>query len=60
MKVDVMNWHIDSAMRIGRRRGSQPILVRFTSYAKKIERNSKFSGDKYKDRKKITVWRLEE
>jgi hypothetical protein len=37
MKVDVMNWHIDSVMRIGRRRGSQPILVRFTSYSKKIE-----------------------
>jgi hypothetical protein len=37
IKVDVMNWHIDSAMRIGRRRGSQPILVRFTSYSKKTE-----------------------
>jgi hypothetical protein len=37
MKVDVMNWHIDSAMRMGRRRDSQPILVRFASYAKKIE-----------------------
>jgi hypothetical protein len=37
MKVDVMNWHIDSAMIIGRRRGSRPILVRFTSYSKKTE-----------------------
>jgi hypothetical protein len=35
IKVDVMNWHIDSIMRIGRR-GSRPILVRFTSYLKKI------------------------
>jgi hypothetical protein len=37
MKVDVMNWHIDSVMRIGRKRGSRPILVRFTSYSKQIE-----------------------
>jgi hypothetical protein len=37
MKVDVMNWHINSVVRIGRRRGSRPILVRFTSYSKKIE-----------------------
>jgi hypothetical protein len=36
MKVDVMNWHIDSVMRIGRR-GSRLILVGFTSSSKKIE-----------------------
>jgi hypothetical protein len=37
MKVDVMKRHIDSVMRIGRRKGSRPILVRFASYSKKIE-----------------------
>jgi hypothetical protein len=37
MKLGVMNWHIDSVMRIGRRRGARSILVRFTSYTKKME-----------------------
>jgi predicted RNase H-like nuclease (RuvC/YqgF family) len=37
IKVDVMNLHINSVMRIGRRRYSRPILVRFTSYSKIIE-----------------------
>jgi hypothetical protein len=52
MKVDVMNWHIDSIMRIGRRRGSRLDFGKIHLIFKEngsIERNLKFSRNKYKD-----------
>jgi hypothetical protein len=37
MRVEMTNWHIDSVTRLGKRKGSCPILVRFRSYSKKYE-----------------------
>jgi hypothetical protein len=37
MRVEMAKWQIDSVSRLGKRKGSCPILVRFTSYSKKYE-----------------------
>jgi hypothetical protein len=37
MRVEMANWTTDSASRLGKRKRSRPILVRFTSYSKKCE-----------------------
>jgi hypothetical protein len=36
LRVDVLNWHIGSGHRLGRRRG-RLILIRFTLFMKKPE-----------------------
>jgi hypothetical protein len=37
IRVEMTNWHMDSVARLGKRKGSCPILVRFTSFSKKYE-----------------------
>jgi hypothetical protein len=37
MRVEMTNWHIDSVVRLGKRKRSRLILVRLTSYSKKCE-----------------------
>jgi hypothetical protein len=37
MRVEMPNWHIDSVARLGKTKGSLPILVRFTWSSKKYE-----------------------
>jgi hypothetical protein len=53
MKADIMNWHIDSVMRIGRRRGRLPTdsgkIHLIFKENRSTERNSKSSGNKYTD-----------
>jgi hypothetical protein len=37
MRIDIASWHIDTVTRLGKRKGSCPILVRFLLYLKKYE-----------------------
>jgi hypothetical protein len=37
LKVDILNWHIENVCRLGKKRGGRPILVRLTSFMKKLE-----------------------
>jgi hypothetical protein len=37
MRVETANWHTESVSRLGKRKGSHPILLRFTSCSKKYD-----------------------
>ena len=37
MRVDILKWHIYSVRRLGKGTGGRPILVKLTSFRKKLE-----------------------
>lgn len=37
MKAEIMNWNTDYVTRTGRRRGQWRILVKFTTFTKRLE-----------------------
>jgi hypothetical protein len=49
MDIEIAKWHVDIANRVGRGRGSRPIMVRFTTFRKKfeiLENTKKLAGSK--------------